>query len=74
MTKLMELSEYILQEMMTDDSASPKFVSERLLATYESATAEQKDFMNDIFITLTGYSFGTLKDDWSEEEEEEEEE
>jgi hypothetical protein len=53
------LYEIIVQEIHSDDE-SPEKISRRLKATYENASQNEKKIINDIFITLTGWSFETL--------------
>ena len=56
----MNLYEIILHEMCADDSASPEFISEKLKDTYRNASPEARAIIDDIFISLTGWSFATL--------------
>jgi hypothetical protein len=55
----MDLYEVIEQEMQNDDEPSYK-KSQRLMDTYERADASGKAYIDDVFMTLTGWSFPTL--------------
>jgi hypothetical protein len=59
----MNLFDLIDQEMQADilegnEDSGRK--SERLLNTYRDATPASQDAINDMFISLTGWSFATL--------------
>ena len=57
----MNLIEIILDEMQTDDENTTK-QSWRIIRTYEKASNEQKDLVDDILISLCGWSVPTLID------------
>jgi hypothetical protein len=55
----MNLYEIIVREMETDDAA-PERVSAKLKDTYAKASPDEQARIDDIFISLTGWSFATL--------------
>lgn len=55
----MNLFEYFEQEMNTDDVSYEKKSAE-LKEMYENASLEQSKVLNEVFITLCGWSLGTL--------------
>jgi hypothetical protein len=55
----MNLYEIIVREMETDDAA-PERISAKLKDTYANASPEAQALIDDIFISLTGWSFATL--------------
>lgn len=57
---IMSLIEMIIDEMNHDDESDEK-KEDRLISIYDDMTHEEQQIMNEIFITLTGWSFGTLK-------------
>ena len=68
----MNLYEIIVREMETDDAA-PERIAAKLKDTYATASQEARAVIDDIFISLTGWSFATLlakerdaqdEDDW----------
>ena len=66
----MDLHDIILEAFTTDDSASPEYVSEKLTHDYKNASDEKKAIIDDIFITLTGYSMKSLLEMVEEENKE----
>lgn len=50
------IRDHILNSMMTDDSFTHADNS-RLIKRFNSLTPSEKDAVNDIFISLTGFSF-----------------
>lgn len=57
----MNLIEIIYDQMITDDYNTSKS-SHRILETYDNADSETKDIIDDILISLCGYSMPTLID------------
>jgi hypothetical protein len=55
----MNLYEIIVREMETDD-AMPERISNKLKDTYRNASPDVQAVIDDIFISLTGWSFATL--------------
>ena len=55
----MNLYQIIVHAMETDD-APPDKVSAKLKDTYATAPADTRAIIDDIFISLTGWSFVTL--------------
>ena len=55
----MNLYQIIVQAMETDD-APPDKVAAKLKDTYATAPANTRAIIDDIFISLTGWSFATL--------------
>tara|TARA_R100000988_G_C4007428_1_gene173862 strand:- start:7819 stop:7998 length:180 start_codon:yes stop_codon:yes gene_type:complete len=53
------LIEKLEHEMLTDDERMDK-KSARLKRTYETASDKEKKLIDDIFITICGYSLQTL--------------
>jgi len=57
----MNLYTIILRAMETDD-APPDRITAKLKDTYVNAAPESRAVIDDIFISLTGWSFATLLD------------
>jgi hypothetical protein len=57
----MNLYEIIVHAMETDDAA-PERIAAKLKGTYATASSDARALMDDIFISLTGWSFATLLD------------
>jgi hypothetical protein len=57
----MNLYTLILRAMETDD-APPDRITAKLKDTYANAAPEAQAVIDDIFISLTGWSFATLLD------------
>jgi hypothetical protein len=57
----MNLYEIIVREMETDDAA-PERIAAKLKDTYAQASPEARALIEDMFISLTGWSFATLLD------------
>jgi hypothetical protein len=57
----MNLYTIILREMETDD-APPDRITAKLKDTYVNAAPDAQAVIDDIFISLTGWSFATLLD------------
>ena len=57
----MNLYTLMLREMETDD-APPDRMTAKLKDTYANAAPESRAVIDDIFISLTGWSFATLLD------------
>lgn len=55
----MNLAEVIQNEMNNDDECSEK-VTIQLLDLYERATPSEKSIINELVISLTGWSFDSL--------------
>jgi len=55
----MNLYEIVVREMETDDAA-PERIAAKLEATYRNASPDAQAVIDDIFISLTGWSFATL--------------
>ena len=55
----MNLIDKIIWALLTDDNSTIKN-SNKLLSKYEKMTKEQKELVNDLFITICGYSLNTL--------------
>ncbi len=53
-------SESFTQAMMTDDEPQDKG-SRKILMRYDSSTEERREVMDDVFISLCGYSIPTLR-------------
>jgi len=49
------------EAMMTDDEPGHK-KARRIISMYDNSSAEIQDIIDDVFITLCGYSVKTLKD------------
>lgn len=54
------LCEIIQREMLSDDEC-PERVGKRLINTFDAADAKGRELINDIFMTLTGWNFETLR-------------
>jgi len=57
----MNLYTLILRAIATDDD-SPERIGAKLKDTYATASPEARGVIDDIFISLTGWSFATLLD------------
>jgi hypothetical protein len=57
----MHLYEIIVHAMDTDDAA-PERIAAKLKDTYASASPDARALIDDLFISLTGWSFATLLD------------
>ena len=57
----MNLYTIILRAMETDD-APPERIAAKLKDTYTNASPDARAVIDDIFISLTGWSFATLLD------------
>ena len=57
----MNLYDIIVREMETDDAA-PERIAAKLKDTYAKASPDAQAVIDDIFISLTGWSFATLLD------------
>ena len=66
----MNLYNIIVHEMETDDAA-PERISVKLKDTYTNASSDARAIIDDIFISLTGWSFATLLDKEREAQHEE---
>ena len=55
----MNLYEIIVREMEADD-AMPERISAKLTDTYAHAPSDVQAVIDDVFISLTGWSFATL--------------
>ena len=55
--------EAIENSMATDDEPNSK-KGRRLMVTYDAATDGEKAIVDDIFITLCGFSLKTIRKDW----------
>lgn len=53
------LYERIQDDMNTDDEDTDK-ISRKLVARYQALTDEQKEVVDDAFITLCGWSMATM--------------
>lgn len=53
------LYERIQDDMNTDDEDTDK-ISRKLVARYQALTDEQKEVVDDTFITLCGWSMATM--------------
>ena len=49
----------IIMELMQSDDYKPRY-DKKLIKTYQDASKETKEVIDDMFITLTGYSFNTI--------------
>jgi hypothetical protein len=65
----MNLYELIVHEMETDDAA-PERIAAKLKDTYATVSPASRALIDDIFISLTGWSFATLLDKEREQGEE----
>lgn len=57
--KSMNLHEIILNEILTDDTDT-EFISARLIKDYYNSALVKKRIIDDVFITLTGWTLKTL--------------
>jgi hypothetical protein len=62
----MSLYEVIVREMQSDDE-NPEKISKRIKDTYDRCNTAEQAIINDLFITLTGWSFETLLEKEKEE-------
>ena len=49
----------IIMELMQSDDYKQRY-DKKLIKTYQDASKETKDIIDDLFSTLTGYSFNTI--------------
>lgn len=57
----------IIMELMQSDDYKPRY-DKNLIKTYQDASKETKEVIDDLFITLTGYSFNTIITEYYTEE------
>jgi hypothetical protein len=69
----MNLQQVIISAIESDTDFTSRQQA-RLIKKYESLEQNEKDIVDDIFISLTGYGLETLIADISEEEDDEDEE
>ncbi|MFT9494350.1 MULTISPECIES: hypothetical protein [Bacillota] len=55
----MNLIDIIQDEMLSDDECTEKRTA-NLIQQYENATQSEKTVINELFITLTGWSYESL--------------
>jgi hypothetical protein len=54
------IPETVLNLLETDDETDPQGQSDRIKRRYEAQTPEVRDAIDDIFVSLCGYSLKTI--------------